>query len=110
MGLQNDHATWGGNVFAEIFPAADENNPGGGEEAWEDPDAFDGAFYESNADQKLEFGAFIPGGGENNVVLVSAYMDIEMNLIPEFPIVWFVPATIVTATAVTIALKKARKL
>jgi hypothetical protein len=110
VGLQDDHATWGGHVFAEIFSTADENNPGGGEEAWEDPDAFDGAFYESKDDQELEFGAFIPGGGETEVVFVSAYADIEMDLIPEFPIVWFIPATIVTATALTIALKKIRKL
>jgi hypothetical protein len=110
VGVQNQDATWGGDAFAEVFPVGNETNPSGGDDAWEDPDAFDGAFYESKDDQELEFGAFIPGGGENQVVNVSAYADIEMDLIPEFPIVWFVPATIVTATALTIALKKIRKL
>jgi hypothetical protein len=109
VGVQNQDATWGGDCFAEVFPTANETTPGGGEESWVDPDAFDGAFYESKDDQELEFGTFVLGEVEEPV-LVSAYADIEMDLIPEFPIVWFIPTTIVTATALTIALKKIRKL
>jgi hypothetical protein len=105
IGVQNDHAVWGNNTFAEVFFEGNETNPSGGINEWYDPDAFDAAFYPTKVDQEMEFSIFSLA----EQATVSHWADVEMNVIPEFPTLWLLPATFLIATALVLAIKKFRK-
>jgi len=106
VGVQHQDAVWGSNCFAEVFAEGNETNPSGGIDEWYEPDAFDAAFYTSKDDQEMEFGNFL---GADDLAVVSAYADVEMNVIPEFPTLWVIPATFLIVTALILASKKMRK-
>jgi len=105
VGLQSMLGSAGSGHFAEIEETADANNPGGGVSgAWEDPDAFDAAFYNTTAEQEAAFSVFTAGGGDNAVVVVSAYLEI-----PEFPLLlpygFAIMAAIILAASFTMRKK-----
>lgn len=105
IGLHSDPV---GDTFTEVKATATATSPGGGDElAWEDPDAFDAAFFATTADQEANFKQFTPGVGP---IVLSAYMDVDMPVIPEFPLPY---SSILIAATILLALfviKKRRHL
>jgi len=68
-------------VWSTEYAAIDPWAPGGGTDHWLDPNAFDAAFFATKAEQEDAFNGFT----NETFAVVSAYTDIDMNLISPPP-------------------------
>jgi len=106
VGLQ-DYGVFREIASAEVA-AITEWAPGGGEGDYSvggrgpDPDAFDAAFFSTKAEQEAAFNGFT----EKTRCAISAYKDIIMNNVPEFPLPFGFALIAIVVLAVSFKMRK----